>query len=246
MSDDLIRARPPARNLAVGGNRGYDRLATVYSALEWAMFGGNLDRCRETFANRIVDTVNANARLLLCGGGTGRLLLRLATAKPESTITSLDFSHAMIAAQQRRCATLRNGQRITWQLADLRTWNAPSQAYDEIILPFVLDCFSPDELQVVLKTVASALAPEGRIWVLDFRHPVSASLFANMIAGIKLWLMHRFFRLSTSLPNQRLIDLPNLLTQTVGRPVFEQDHMAGLVWMSAYRSSSESRSQLVL
>lgn len=72
--------------------------------------------------------------------------------------------------------------------------------FDVLITPFFLDVFSPTELPHVMRSLSSRLTREGRWLFADFCPPLTGWRAALV------WLMYRFFRLSTGLANQHLSD----------------------------------------
>ncbi|WP_372897712.1 class I SAM-dependent methyltransferase [Stieleria sp.] len=185
--------------------RGYDRLAKVYRGLEICLFGNALHRARLA----LLDQLPRVHRALVLGDGTGRLLEQLCITQPDCRITSVDQSRQMLNQQRRRVERIGAIDRVDLIQADARSYDVPKNHFDLVVAAFFLDCFSEDELAENVPRFLAGLRDDGTFYFVDFVWP--SSTWRRRQATAYQWLMHRFFRWQTGLPNRRLVDLDSVL-----------------------------------
>ncbi|MEM9827380.1 MAG: class I SAM-dependent methyltransferase [Planctomycetota bacterium] len=199
---------------------GYDRLAASYESLEWLLLGRRLERMRSAasqdarLSNLDSGSRNDQPHALVFGGGTGRLIERLLRAETRLTLTSLERSTKMIAAQRRRVERCHADDRVDWIRADaLAMERGQLPACDRVYFPFFLDCFSESTLRRKLPIWTSTLSPRGDLVWIDFVPN------DRVLPRWRLWAMHRFFGLVTDLQNRSLVDIPSLLRDLSWQPI---------------------------
>lgn len=145
----------------------YRRLAPVY---DWvsrgllALFGGD-----RRFRQRVVDAwdIHPGQRVLELGCGTG--LMTKILVERGATVTAVDRSAPMLARARRREPA------ATYIETDLRTYR-PTEAYDRVILSYVIHELTADARATTLALARDALAPGGLVGLVDFddsaRQPV--------------------------------------------------------------------------
>lgn len=178
---------------------GFDVLAPHYSWLEKILAGPRLQRCRTTWLDELAD----RRRILVVGMGHGPILRELLARNPPAHITCVDASAGMLAAAAKRARGAGlDPARLTFIHAALPDWQPTEGAYDAIVTNFFLDCFSPDELRVVVGVLAGAASPEARWVVSDFTLPAHG--LARWRAQLVHLLMYVFFRVVTGLRAHRV------------------------------------------
>ncbi|MCS7465234.1 methyltransferase domain-containing protein [Stieleria sp. ICT_E10.1] len=187
--------------------RGYDRLATVYRGLEICLFGNALHRARLA----LLDQLPRVDRALVLGDGTGRLLEQLCITQPDCRITSVDQSRQMLNHQKRRVERIGALDRVEFVQADARSYDVPENQFDLVVAAYFLDCFTEEELAGCLPRFLAGLRDEGIFYFVDFVWPPPG--WRRRQATVYQWLMHRFFRWQTGLPNRRLVDLNAVLAK---------------------------------
>ncbi|QEF97595.1 ubiquinone/menaquinone biosynthesis methyltransferase [Stieleria maiorica] len=185
--------------------RGYDRLAKVYRGLEFCLFGNSLYRARVA----LVDQLPVTGRALVLGDGTGQVLQQLCLTQPNCQITTVDQSEQMLRRQRRRVERVGASDRVMFVQTDARTFPVPTDKYDLLVAAFILDCFTESELADCLPRFLAGLRPQGMFYFVDFVWPKTR--WRRRQAAAYQWLMHRFFRWQTGLPNRRLVDLECVL-----------------------------------
>ena len=106
-------------------------------------------------------------RLMDIGGNTGRFASRCLQSDPRIEITIVDLPGQLDMARSALDA-VEGCERVRYHAADmLDPQSALPEGHDAIWVSQFLDCFSEAQVVSILKRCASALAPEGRIFVLE-------------------------------------------------------------------------------
>ncbi len=178
----------------------FDHVARVYRLLEYAVFGGALQRARV----RWLDTLEKPRRALVIGEGDGRFLSELTRVYPKLEIDCVEASAGMIALARRRLqSTGSDASSIRFIQKDIRDWAAVGP-YDLVVTHFFLDCFNEEELEGIVRKIAATLSTGG-IWLLaDFTLPKRGP--GKVCARLLIPVMYAFFRISAGLQTKRLID----------------------------------------
>jgi ubiquinone/menaquinone biosynthesis C-methylase UbiE len=137
-------------------------LATRYDVLNTALFlpsGGS-----RPLRRKLVDVleVRAGQRAIDLGCGTGQVADHLLAAGAD--VVAVDVRPEMLAGARRRApdATFIEGDFLEINLG---------RGYDRAVLSFVLHNFDAADRAQILRRVAAALGPHGRIGVLDWALP---------------------------------------------------------------------------
>lgn len=197
----------------------FDAVAPGYRALETIAFGNALQRCRVACLGEIRSPQQA----LIVGEGNGRFLCELLKTHPSVQVDCVDSSERMLQLARKRVATelLDRTDQIRFLRRDITNWAPAENHYDLIVTHFLLDCFQETELPGVIKKLAFAAKPEGAWLLADFRLPAGG--FARLRARTWLALMYRFFRLTTRIKANRLVD-PTPFIQAGGF-VLQRQHL---------------------
>ena len=186
----------------------FDALAPHYRWMEWLLAGGKLQRCRTAF---LAETQPAGSVLLL-GEGNGRFLKEFLEVNRQAEILVVDSSRRMLREAQRRTPQHRDAEaaaKITYICTDVLEWAPPHQGFDLLVTNFFLDCFRPDQLEVLIPRLAAAARPDAHWVVADFCLPEQT--LARWRAQWILAAMYGFFRLVTRLPARSLTPVDGLL-----------------------------------
>ncbi len=138
----------------------FDRIAPFYRALEFLAAGAKLQHCRLEFLSEIP----APSRVLLAGEGHGRVLPECERRFPQAEIVVLDASRRMLEIAGSK--TLSG--RVSLVHADVLHWDAPHGTFDLIVTNFFLDCFTAEELVVVVGKFGLAAMPHATWLLADF------------------------------------------------------------------------------
>lgn len=177
----------------------FDSVAPVYDLLARLAFGRLLIRAQRWG----IGQVGSGGRVLVLGGGTGATLPDLLARQP-ARILYVEASAAMLKLARQRTQPAASITFIHGTEADV----ADSEQVDVILLPFVLDLYPPQILQLrMLPRLLENLKPDGQLIVTDFDQPKTYWQRAYM------WLMLRFFALTAAVPVRQWTNWPNALRQ---------------------------------
>lgn len=139
---------------------------------------------------QVIKAVDAGGvrRMLDVGGGSGVYSIAFAQARPDLRAEILDLPPVLKIAQG-HIARAGLSDRVTSRAGDLRT-TPFGEGYDLVFISLICHMLGPGENQELFEKSRQALAPGGRIAVLDFflepdkTAPRRAALFAlNMLTG---------------------------------------------------------------
>jgi len=173
-----------------------DRIARWYRWLEYAGFGGALQRRRLAFLDQLTNA----RRVLVLGDGDGRALQALLDRNRQATVDSIDLSGRMLELARARAG--QRADRVTFRQADALTASLPEGEYDLIVTHFFLDCFDQKDLSLLVERLAQAAQPRAQWVISEFRKP-----------GLMVAFLYLFFRAATGLKNRRLVDYHPLLAK---------------------------------
>lgn len=212
----------------------FDTLAPVYRWMEILAAGSKLQRCREAF----LAEVPVPRQILIAGEGHGRSLVACRQQFPEAHLTCLDSSPVMLSQARRNL--LRHGmteEAVEFIHVDILNWSPPSGRYDLLITHFFLDCFRADQLEALVPLLASAAAPDASWLIADFQ--VAGSGWRRIRSRIILWMLYRFFHVTTQLSAHELTPADPFLKaagfQQHRRSVFEWGLLKSEWWQTAGR-----------
>lgn len=173
----------------------FDSVAGYYDWLARLVFGRAIDRSQEAF----VKAIPAGARLVILGGGTGRILDYLSLNRPDIIVTFVDASERMLARAKRR-------QPIpTIEFIHGTEDSLPEGRFDVAMAPFFLDMFPEEKMLTVVEKVSSRLLEGGQWIVADFVTP------NRWWQRLLLAIMYTFFRRTTNLMSRELPDWTTVL-----------------------------------
>ena len=105
--------------------------------------------------------------LLDVGGNTGKWSIQCARYSPDVAITLLDHP-GQVNAAQKSIGQLGLADRITCHPIDLLDHSQPLPGgFDAVWMSQFLVCFPEEDVVALLKRAAAALAPQGRVYILD-------------------------------------------------------------------------------
>lgn len=189
----------------------FNFLAPIYDLLARLVFGQNLHQASIHFLNDIP----SNSKVLVLGGGTGRILTDL----EGNQVTYVEKSQKMLnRAKERQLKEL-----VNFIHTDFLKWESDQQ-FDVVICPFFLDVFDEDNLNLVLDKMRSSLDSNGQLMVTDFEPSELKSY------RLLLKIMHLFFRLFSSLESRRLKPIRQHILQSGFRIEAEKFWLNGLIF----------------
>jgi len=205
---------------------GFDGIAPFYGTMEQLLAGGILQRARAAH----LGSLTGCRSILSAGEGHGRFAALCTAAHTETLLTCVDASAPMLAHGRRKVAP---GAKVDWVHAALPEWRPRAGAHDAIVTCFFLDCFGPEELDVVVDSLAHG-ASRDAIWInVDFSIPLRG--FPRWRARGCLWLMYAFFRRVCRLEARTLAPVAPALGRHGFSPASTKRFNLGLVESTLWR-----------
>ena len=160
----------------------FDTIARYYDRLARFVFGDSIVKAQTHFLHLI----KPHANVLILGGGSGWILDELNKLQKPVTIWYIELSGEMLSMARRRSNLFLSVHFIQGSEKDI----PDNVLYDVVITNFFLDLFKKEHLKSTMDTILSSLKPEG-IWLAcDFVN-------RNWWHKFLLWVMYRFFKLTT-------------------------------------------------
>ena len=207
----------------------FDRIATIYRWAEYPSLGPLLQRTR----TRLLDQLGNPRHALVLGDGDGRFLEQLLLRYPQCTAVAVDISAAMLDKLRRRC--LRSVPNASARLTTLQRSALeieippdPERKPDLVVTHFLLDCFSQPDVDLLVASIASQLAP-GALWLVsDFALPANA--LVRPFARLYIASLYAAFRLLTGLRVRQLPDPQSALHRAGMRRITRRTLLGGLLY----------------
>jgi SAM-dependent methyltransferase len=168
-----------------------DWIAPHYWWIEKLGMGRTLERRRRWFLPRLKNA----RRALVLGDGDGRFLRELLRQNSVVQADYVDLSDRMLELARHKAGA----DRVVYRRADARALKFAPGEYDLIATHFFFDCFSSKELEALISRIAAAGTPGAR-WV------VSEFCTTSIPARLLVRALYLFFRITTGLRNQSLVD----------------------------------------
>ena len=171
----------------------YDAIAPYYDLMVKLVFGKQLQVAESFFLPRMKEI----EKVLIFGGGTGKILDPLMYQYPHAEVYYVEASLAMMS---RAKGKVRSNQNIHFIHGTEAALHNLESSVNTIITSYILDVFSPVQIQKVLKLLTETLT-EGGIWLnTDFVVSNSSPLWHKLL----IKTMYRFFKFTTAQENQQL------------------------------------------
>ncbi|HWB29541.1 MAG TPA: class I SAM-dependent methyltransferase [Vicinamibacterales bacterium] len=213
---------------------GFDRVAGIYRLLEHVAFGRTLQRARTAH----LEAVRGCRDILVVGDGDGRCLEAIVAMAPDARVTAVDASAAMLARARRRVIAAGAANRVTFQHADVRRAVWPDAGYDAVVTMFVLDCFTPRDVEAIVVALARGVRPDG-VWLFaDFAIPERGWRRAH--AGLVVGLLYAFFRWTTGIEARALPPSEAAIAAQGFSRAERRDYRGGLIRSVRFRRAQSS------
>ena len=172
----------------------FNTIAPVYDFLAKMVFGRSLERAQAAFLSDLETKVKAKAKVLIVGGGTGKVLELL----PEGLDLQIDYVEMSKGMLERAKGRVSKGNHVQLICEDVRKVKGQ---YDFVITNFFLDCFSSKDLGTILSHLKGLLDSGGKLFVTDF-YPTNVWHQKLLIQS-----MHVFFKIASRLKANELINI---------------------------------------
>jgi ubiquinone/menaquinone biosynthesis C-methylase UbiE len=201
-------------------------IAPIYDVLAKAVFGNTLHQAQVDALTHVV----AGARVLVVGGGTGKILADLGSLHPSGLhITYVEQSAGMMARARKRDFKANEVEFVQLPIESVMLGQAD---FDVVVTPFILDCLSEPLLGGVCSKLATGLRPGG-LWLhIDF------TLNADSPAWQRLTMkaMYAFFHIAAGIGADALAPLDRHFE---GFTLLREDaYLHAFVKMQVYRKKA--------
>ncbi len=212
---------------------GFDRLAPGYDLLSKLFFGRKLSQAQ---TDHFVHT-SPISHLLVLGGGTGHFLPDFFRIHPEARVEFVDLSPGMLKQARQNLAgeAPMHFEQVVFNHLDIEKDLALLTGnYDAVLLPFVLDCLTEDQINRVLKNLKDLVAPQGRIYLTDFHVPDTPGFQQTSYQAL-IQSMYLFFHVVTDIPFQNLPDFQRLFIENGYMLIDQHSAEDDLITRQVYR-----------
>ena len=185
----------------------FDRLAPHYERLESIIFGEDLQRIRCVNMETFLDAES----ILLLGDGDGRFLKALLDSGSTAKIIWVDSSKKMLKLAESLTKDL--GHNVCFICSKIEDFDVPDSFVPDVIgAHFFLDCFSEDEILVILSRISGWSKEHTKLVVSDFSIPEKRGLI-RLITKLLIWKMILFFRIFAGISAHELPTIGQLLSK---------------------------------
>ncbi|KRP37619.1 MAG: hypothetical protein ABS34_02045 [Opitutaceae bacterium BACL24 MAG-120322-bin51] len=211
----------------------YCSIARFYKLIESVTIGRSLLDARLAHLQRLA-AGPAIQHALLVGEGNGSFLLPFAQQFPNTLITVLDQSPAMLrVAQVRLEAAGIDTTRITFRRADLTVEQLPEGCYDLLVTLFFFDNFDAATVRHIVPVLERASMPTAQ-WILsDFQVPNSG--WRRVRARIWLTILYAFFRCVAGIPARSVPPTEAILATTSFKQTARSTYCGEMLYSTLYR-----------
>ena len=183
----------------------FDRVANYYAWMEKIIFGYDLEKIRNVHLKLIDDEES----ILLLGDGDGRFLKKISETGADGLIVSLDSSSKMIELSRKRlqntdlevqyfCQKIKNFEKLESFKPDL------------IFAHFFLDCFTEDEVILIIDLLSQWSTKTTKIVVSDFFITKTNSI-SGTYQKLLTQTMISFFRVFCGISAKKLPNIPKIM-----------------------------------
>ena len=171
---------------------GFNWISGVYDRAARVVFGKAILNAQLTF----LDDIPINCKILILGGGTGRILEEMIRVNPRRAIWYIDASSAMLERAKER---LRELPAHDVHFLHGTVNSIPGEIkFDVVITNFFLDLFTVQSLVGIMEKIDKALLTESLWLVTDFVN--GKKLYQRLL----LYAMYLFFRITSKLEARKL------------------------------------------
>ena len=172
----------------------YNKIAHLYTGLSQLVFGNQLLKIQQ----ELITHLPTDGKLLILGGGNGKILPHIHQHAPRLTIEYVEASSTMIQLAKK---TKPKDQKITFHHKDVRDYN---QKHDYIFAGFFLDLFDEKEIEELILKFENNKS-RTTWYIADFQ--LNKRTKYRLLRNIQLKLTILFFRIMTQHSINHLPDI---------------------------------------
>ena len=162
----------------------YNKIAYLYASLSRIVFGNSLSKIQED----LIRYLPKEGKLLILGGGNGKILPHIYQHAPRLTIEYVEASSTMIQLAKK---TKPKDQKITFHHKDVCDYN---QKHDYIFAGFFLDLFDEKEIEELILKFENNKS-RTTWYIADFQ--INKNIRHRLFRSLQLKLTILFFKLTT-------------------------------------------------
>ncbi|MBL4657527.1 MAG: class I SAM-dependent methyltransferase [Flavobacteriales bacterium] len=178
--------------------------------------------------------------ILVIGGGTGKIIHQIEARCEFDVLAYVDSSKKMIASAQAHISRAHPEllDKVEFYTEDIQTF-VPSRTYDAVLTPFVLDCFTEEQLLDLGPKTLSWLSSDG-IWLFSDFSTSSNSGVSRVFSLVMTTFLYLVFKLIANLKIVSLPDFENFFKQLPLKLIEERTFFLGVLSCKAYRKISSN------
>lgn len=204
-------------------DNGFDRVASFYDPLARLVFRDALLHAQAV----LLPYIKEHSSVLIVGGGSGWLLMKLLEQRKNLRILYLDASSEMIRLAQDRTSLLLEKSHCT---VEFRTGTEHAllsrENFDVVVTPFLLDLFPNSRLTDLMARLRAALHEKG-CWLFTDFWPVQQP--PPLWQRLLLKAMYLFFGAVSGVKASKLPDFGYHFNQLGMRQNFSADFYRGMI-----------------
>ena|ERR1700741_1022405 len=182
--------------------KGFSKLSSSYIFLSKIFFGKALLRSQFYFPGKLQN----NNTILICGIGTGELLVEILKKEIARKVVCVDISEGMIRKTKELLLKELPGNKIPVEFVCLPVQEYTTrEKFDLIFFPYLLDCIRDEDIQTTLRNAKNQLNTNGKVILTDFQIPKGSSL-VRLYAKFLLKILYFFFRIVCKIEVKKLPD----------------------------------------
>ncbi len=230
----LVGLAIEGRSTPGSGAKGFDQLSRVYDFLVALVYGRALRRAQTCFLGK----VEAGAKVIVVGGGTGWFLEALFRQAQPRQVIYVELSKGMLEKSRdrimKRLPEIAN--KVEWVHGTVH--DLPDAAeFDLVCTHCFLDLFDGETLEREVKALRSRMRPKANWYFSDFHYAYKWPM--NWISRMMIWGMYRFFRWTCGIQARRLGDFAGVLDGNGLKAEAQRFHYGGMLESVWYESLGE-------
>lgn len=213
--------------------RGFNLLSPVYDFTSIIFFGKSLINSQTYFITKLKKVKS----VLILGGGTGELLMKLMNYDIAEFYYYLDISERMIEKSKNRIFKKfpdKVGQ-VKFECGSYQKVSA-YDSFDLIITPYILDCFSETEVREIILLLNNKLKDNGQWLFVDF-NVSDNSVFATFFSKLIIKLLYSFFNVFCKLRVKQLPDFSICFSELKFEVVYQKYFLNGMLVSRVYQKA---------
>jgi len=215
--------------------RGFDLVAPIYDWVLWLFFGRSIDR----FQTQFIRETPHSKRVLIVGGGTGKILKMFLEKTDESHLVYAEYSQKMLERAKARLLPAEK-KRVDF----VRHSSDATGSFDCIVLPFILDCYMEPTLTGMLHDLKKQLNNSGQIVFFDFNLDPDQGYQPSVWKPRFIDLLYLFFRITAGIEAKKLPDFHTVFTQSgfdvTKKSLLHKGWIQAILWSKSERMTTSA------